>query len=105
MAQTLISRGFGALQRVIARGFFSAAPPSPDCFLGFNGEITDKQGFQGLIEGGVTAVVGIINSEDTAVIGTVYPQAAFNGIIDESDLAVNGAITDKEGFQGVICEC
>ena len=35
----IISRGFGALQRIITRGFSSAAPPSPDCFIGFIGTI------------------------------------------------------------------
>lgn len=48
MAQTVVSRGFGLLQRIITRGFFSAAPPSPDCFLGFNGKVTDKQAFQSI---------------------------------------------------------
>ena len=104
MAQTVVSRGFGLLQRIITRGFFSSAPPSPDCFLGFNGKITDSQGFQGLIDDSVTAVIGLINDDPVAVIGMVYPQAAFSGIITDKQ-AFNGVVTDKKGFEGEICDC
>ena len=57
----LISRGFGALQRIITRGFSSGSPPSPDCIVAFIGTITppidEAIGFQ----------------------GTIYPSIAFNG--------------------------
>ena len=58
---TLVSRGFGALARLVTRGFFSSlAPlvPTPDCYLGFDGKIsgTDYEGnihlykgFQGVV--------------------------------------------------------
>lgn len=104
MAQTLISRGFGALQRIITRGFFSAAPPSPDCFVAFQGQITPSEGFEGEIELNL-AVVGIINDADTAVIGAIYPVARFEGIIDPRDTGFNGTITDKDGFIGKMCDC
>jgi len=100
----IISRGFGALQRVITRGFSSAAPPSPDCFLGFNGKVTGSQGFEGLIDDSATALMGLINDDPVAVIGTVYPQIAFSGIITDRE-GFNGPVTDKEGFQGEICDC
>ena len=104
MSQTLISRGFGTLQRIITRGFFSGAPPSPDCFVAFQGEITPEAGFQGEIELNL-AVNGFINDDPTAVIGTIYPVARFEGIIDSSDTGFNGTITDKDGFIGTMCDC
>jgi len=104
MAQTVISRGFGLLQRIITRGFFSSAAPSPDCILAFNGKIQESVGYQGLIDDTSTAVVGLINDEATAVYGTIYPQAAFTGEITDREGYV-GEVTDKAGFKGVICEC
>ena len=83
---TLISRGFGALQRIITRGFFSGAPPSPDCIVAFIGTITppldDAIGFK----------------------GTIYPLIAFNGIIVDNDLGFIGTIYDTKAFTGDICD-
>lgn len=85
MAQTLISRGFGALQRAISRGFFSA-PPSPDCVVGFIGTITPPIG------------------EAVGFVGTIHPLIAFNGTIDDNDLGFIGTIYDTKAFKGDICD-
>ena len=84
MSQTLISRGFGALQRIITRGFFSGAPPSPDCFIGF---------------------IGTIEVDDSGVgfIGTIEGSNGFNSSIDAANAGFIGTLGDKNGFRGDIC--
>ena len=105
MAQTVISRGFGLLQRIITRGFFSGAAASPDCIVAFQGHIQDSNGTQGAIELNC-AVVGEIVNVDTGVNGTIYPERLFTGTIDGTSNGFNGAVTDKAGFNGDICnEC
>ena len=104
MAQTVISRGFGLLQRIITRGFFSSAAPSPDCYEAFNGTITDRIGLEGVITGSV-GFQGAINDSVTAFIGTIYPVARFEGAIDSTGISVVGAITDTIGFEGCVCDC
>ena len=105
MAATIISRGFGALSRLVTRGFFSGAAPSPDCFLAFNGKITGSEGFEGLINDDPVAVIGLINDDPVAVLGTVFPEMAFNGLIDDSPTASQGKVTGAEGFDGEVCDC
>jgi hypothetical protein len=105
MAQTVISRGFGLLQRIITRGFFSAAAPSPDCYVGFQGAITDSAGYVGLVTSSI-GYTGLIADTATATQGHIYPVARYQGIIDSTGLSFEGQITDKDGFEGVICnEC
>ncbi len=81
---TLISRGFGALQRIITRGFFVAPPPSPNCFIGFIGTI-------GLDESGV------------GFIGTIGDSNGFDGSIDATSAGFIGTMNDNNGFRGDIC--
>lgn len=104
MAQTVISRGFGLLQRIITRGFFSGAPPSPDCFLAFEGPISDTAGFQGAINDDPVAVVGLINDDPVAVLGTIFPNKAFEGPLTDR-AGFEGKVTDSEGFEGDVCDC
>lgn len=104
MAQTVISRGFGLLQRIITRGFFSGAPPSPDCFLAFEGLIQDTAGFQGLINDDPVAVNGLINDDPVATIGLLHPQVAFEGPLTDK-AGFEGPLTDSEGFEGELCDC
>ena len=108
MSQTVISRGFGLLQRIITRGFFSSdepPPASPDCFVGGIGAITDVQAVVGVINGAATAENGLINDAPTAKVGLIHALKAANGLINDAPTADVGAVTDTAGFQGAICGC
>lgn len=78
---------------------------SPDCFAAFEGLITDKEGFQGLIDDSALGFAGLIDDDPTARQGEVFPNKGFNGIIDPDDLGFQGRITDKIGFDGPLCDC
>ena len=78
---------------------------TPDCYVAFNGTITDDCGFIGTIDGSDNGFIGTILDDPTATIGTIYPDIAFNGIIDDSDTGFEGTITDSIGFEGEICDC
>ena len=81
----LITRGFGALQRIITRGFFSASQPSEDCYVGFIGSI----------------------EEDTSIaafIGSVTDINGFSGATNAKDAAFSGTITGNNGFKGGFCD-
>ncbi|WP_372857643.1 hypothetical protein [Pseudoalteromonas sp.] len=81
----LITRGFGALQRIITRGFFSDAPPSPDCYIGF---------------------IGVIESPDTSkagFVGRISSANGFNGAIDATNAGFSGTISGINGFKGDVC--
>lgn len=81
----LITRGFGALQRVITRGFFSASKPSEDCYIPFIGKIT--------IEDNTSAFVGPINNVN-----------GFSGELNTKIAAFNGTMKDINGFEGELCD-
>lgn len=81
----IISRGFGALQRIITRGFFSSSPPSPDCFIGFNGKIEEDSNLSGFI--------GVLDDKN-----------GFAGALDSQAAGLNGIMTDRNGFKGDLCD-
>lgn len=75
---------------------------TPDCYVSFEGRITDSFGFistitesialVGAIDDSPVAGIGTIDASPVATIGTTYPQRAFNGIIDNSATAFQGSI-------------
>lgn len=80
----LISRGFGALQRIITRGFNSASKPSPDCLVGFIGSIE-------------------FNNEPLGFVGAISGSSSFISAIDEGEAAFISNIGDSKGFNGSLC--
>ena len=82
---SLISRGFGALQRIITRGFFSSDAPSPDCYVVFTSLITPDTSspyvvLSSLIVGSISEN-GIIDDTETTGAGLLQPVIAFNSSI------------------------
>jgi hypothetical protein len=88
-------------------GILATAPVinTEDCYVPFIGNITDEIAFTGIINDDPVAVEGIINADPVAVLGTLYPEIAFNGIIDDSDSGFIGDIADYIAFVGNICDC
>ena len=83
----------GGLKNII-RGVFRFAhainsadpqPPTPDCYAGFIGTITDP-----LID-------------PCGFIGSISDSAGFTGSIDATNAGFTGSISDKNGFNGSIC--
>ena len=113
--------GLGSLKTAI-RGVFTAsysitsvAPiDTPDCYAGFNGQITERSSYLGVIDDSSTAVIGEITQTlavtgivtDRAVsIGQLKASAGYQGKLDDSDTGFRGDITDKQGFNGELCGC
>jgi len=61
------------------------APPTPDCFIGFEGPIDVDDTILGF-EGPITDTIGFI------------------GVINDDPLGFIGPITDIIGFEGEICD-
>lgn len=97
---TLISRGFGALQKIITRGFFST--PSPDCIVAFQGKIQEA-GFQGSFATSL-GFQGIIDDSSVGLAGKLTGERLLQGLIGNTSIGINGILTDQAGFQGDICE-
>ena len=74
----------GVLQRVITRWFFSAPPPSPDCFIGFIGTIE-------------------FDNSGVGFIGTIGDSNGFSGSIGATGEGFIGTMDDNNGFRGDIC--
>lgn len=87
-------------------GILASAPviDTEDCFLAFQGAITDREGFIGFINDDPVAVIGLINDDPVATIGTIFPNKAFEGPLTDSE-GFEGEITDSEGFEGDVCDC
>lgn len=80
----LITRGFGALQRIITRGFFSASPPSEDCYSVFSGKI---EGRPEILQGKI---------QETFVLqGKINNTLVLNGIIKEYTVLNGGLCCDS----------
>ena len=100
----IISRGFGTLQRIITRGFFSGAAPSPDCEAPFQSTITGESAYQGVIDDSANAFLSIINDDPIASILPFLDKKAFQGTITDTQAFI-GVILDYEAFEGEICDC
>ena len=81
----LITRGFGALQRVITRGFYSSAAPSPDCYIGFIG------------------LIGEPVLDSVGFVGRISSNNGFTGLVDATSAGFKGTITGINGFKGDVC--
>jgi hypothetical protein len=78
---------------------------TPDCYVGFDGEVSGNSAYQGLIDSSNTGFTGLIDGSGHAAQGLVYGNKAFNGIINPDDVGFEGEITGSEGFEGDICGC
>ena len=121
--RSLVTRGFGngvfsgTIKSVVLRGYEigdEPPPDTPDCYAGFNGQITGRSSYLGAIDDSSTAVIGEI-TQTLAVTGIVTDRAGFSGQLkasagyhgklDDADIGFRGDITDKQGFNGELCGC
>ena len=86
--------GFVGGLKNLTKSFFSswysktsASPvgPTPDCFVGFIGAITDPV------------------MEPCGFIGALTDTTGLIGSVDDTSLGLIGAMTDTSGFEGDIC--
>ena len=86
--------GFVGGLKYIIKGVFqfahsvtSASPvgPTPDCFVGFIGAITDPV------------------MEPCGFIGAMTDTTGLIGSVDDTGLGLIGAMTDTSGFEGCLC--
>lgn len=102
---TLISRGFGALQRIITRGFFSSAPPTPECFIGMISAIdAENTGMLSAIDPDNTGMISAISDK----IGFISPIVENIGMISKIDTENTGMISaiddSNTGMVSALCQ-
>ena len=85
----IISRGFGALQRIITRGFNSAPAISANCYAVFQSLITPDTGSLYVVLNSIIdptiGVTGSIDATETTGISTLQPVIAFTSIVCECE--------------------
>lgn len=101
-ASTTFIRGVLSVVHSVAS---SVIISSPNCFVPFQGRITDGNGFQGLINDSNVIFVGLIDDSAIGFQGLIFDNSGFNGIIGGDSLGFQGAVTDKIGFEGRLCDC
>ncbi len=86
--------GFIGGLKNLAQSFFSSwhsitteavLPPSPDCFVGFIGTLTDPV------------------MDPCGFIGSISSQNGFNGTLDASNKGLIGSMSDTNGYSGDLC--